>query len=126
MKIINWQSLSLLFRCNKCTQVKFCSETCLDYAWDTYHKHECLSLDLLHSVGIAHLAIRIVLCAGLEGILEAVAKHDELTLNPQNLSIFGKGHSNYNRVYSLLDHLQDMRLEDVFQYSLVSSEIGKK
>ena len=38
-----------------------CSGQCRDEAWDSYHKHECGQLDLLHSVGIGHLAVRTLL-----------------------------------------------------------------
>lgn len=112
----------LIFSCQKCSQVKFCSEVCAKSSWELYHKMECLSLDLLHSVGIAHLAVRVTLTAGLQSILKAAERHEFLK-DPKNFSIFSKGCSNYERVYSLLDHLDDMHLEDVFQYSLVRFKI---
>jgi hypothetical protein len=84
-----------------------------------YHKEECLSLDLLQCVGVAHLAVRLVLSAGIQTTLETLNKHNNLT-DPKNVSLFAKGGSGYERVYSLLDHLNDMHPEDIFQYTLVN------
>ena len=50
-------------------QARYCSDDCRARSWHRYHKHECHNLDLLHSVGIAHLALRTVLVAGRKGIL---------------------------------------------------------
>lgn len=38
--------------CSVCTQPRYCSGICRDAAWESYHKHECGHLDILHSVGI--------------------------------------------------------------------------
>lgn len=75
-------------RCSSCTTVAFCSESCRQSSWDQYHKTECPFMDLFHSVsllllhlvffddilvlccllqvGVAHLALRIILCTPLE------------------------------------------------------------
>ena len=35
----------------------------------TIHQYECTGLDLLHSVGIAHLALRTLLVAGMKRLM---------------------------------------------------------
>ena len=56
--------------CLKCTQPRYCSESCRSLSWSTYHQYECSGLDLLHSVGIAHLGLRVVLVTGLSHLLK--------------------------------------------------------
>ncbi|KAK3103783.1 hypothetical protein FSP39_021868 [Pinctada imbricata] len=70
--ILNQQSTSLITdnRCHRCTRVSYCSDTCRKESWDTYHQTECPYLDILHSVGIAHLSLRVILTAGLQYLLE--------------------------------------------------------
>ncbi len=105
------------FRCQLCSEVIFCDERCADAA-DLYHAHECGRLRLLQSVGIAHLALRTVLIAGVENVLECVRNHCRLS-DITKVEIFKQGMNNYHRVYSLVDHISEMYAEDLFQYSLV-------
>ena len=35
---------------------RYCSSSCQTLAWSQHHQHECGHLDLLHSVGVGHLA----------------------------------------------------------------------
>ncbi|ODM97274.1 SET and MYND domain-containing protein 4 [Orchesella cincta] len=105
--------------CLHCSQVKFCDEICQSSS-EPYHSIECTWLNLMYSVGIAHLAVRIVLTAGVDNILHCVKHHVEIS-NVENLEIFKNGGDNYRRVYSLLDHIDDMYEEDLFQYSLTAS-----
>jgi hypothetical protein len=49
----------------KCTQPRYCSVECAEAA-KPVHLHECGQLDLLHSVGIGHLAVRTILVTGLD------------------------------------------------------------
>ena len=55
--------------CLRCTQPRYCSEACRQASWDVYHRYECTGLDLLHSVGIAHLALRTLLVSRLSGLM---------------------------------------------------------
>ncbi|CAL8095743.1 unnamed protein product [Orchesella dallaii] len=107
------------FPCFRCSQVKFCDEICKG-ASESYHYNECTWLDLMNSVGIGHLAVRIILTAGVENVLHCVQRHSEMA-DVRNLNIFSKGADKYSRVYSLLDHVNDMYEEDLFQYALAAS-----
>ncbi|GIY03494.1 SET and MYND domain-containing protein 4 [Caerostris extrusa] len=61
---------SIIGSCHQCSQVRYCSQQCVDESWEKYHKWECGNLDSLHSVGIAHLSFRVILVTGLSFIQE--------------------------------------------------------
>ena len=42
---------------------------CRQESWKIYHQYECTCLDLLHSVGIAHLSVRTVIVTGVENLI---------------------------------------------------------
>ncbi|CAG7833348.1 unnamed protein product [Allacma fusca] len=106
-------------RCCHCSQAKFCSEGCSLKAWEIYHQYECGNLDLLQSVGIAHLALKVLLTAGKDQVLKVCSTWGEEIIRDKN--IFNKDQPPYTRVYSLLDHIDVMPPEDMFQYSLTAS-----
>ncbi|XP_054713862.1 SET and MYND domain-containing protein 4-like [Uloborus diversus] len=107
--------------CHQCSQVRYCSQQCVDESWEKYHKWECGNLDLLHTVGIAHLSCRVILITGLSYLQE---NRDELTKTSCSLYPFdfpdGRYRSNYYSVYHLLTHTDDMNVEDTFQYALTA------
>ncbi|XP_026678516.1 uncharacterized protein LOC103508296 [Diaphorina citri] len=86
-------SISAPIPCNECILAVYCSESCRREAWLRYHRWECHgALRLLEAVGIAHLALKLIL----------VSSHSD----------------RYKEVYHLETHLQDMRPEDLYQYVL--------
>jgi hypothetical protein len=110
-------------RCKNCTQVNYCNEICSTDSWTESHQFECRRLKFLASTGIAHLALRLVLVAGVAEVLRTVTEFRKRELNLQtDLTVFEKGRSPYLQVYSLLDHRKDMNPDDAFQYALVSYE----
>ncbi|XP_033753100.1 SET and MYND domain-containing protein 4-like [Pecten maximus] len=118
----------LVIPCDRCTQVRYCSQECRNLSWTSYHNVECPYLDLLHSVGIAHLSVRIVLVAGLQFLLGFKEKLQNLSDQERQSGkvrvggvsedgIYGRG---YLTVYDLMPHSQHLVLEDLFQYSLTA------
>lgn len=96
--------------CLKCTQPRYCSDTCRSQSWTSYHQYECSGgLDLLHSVGIAHLSLRIILVTGLDRLLQFRKFKQE---------------SDYKRVYDLVHHVDQLDAEDLFQYTVTSVLLG--
>ncbi len=69
--------------CLECTQTRYCGDECRQRSWDDYHRLECGGLDLLNSVGVAHLALRAVLVGGRETIREIRSVRDHFMLLPQ-------------------------------------------
>ncbi|CAH1785327.1 unnamed protein product [Owenia fusiformis] len=113
--------------CHQCIEVKYCSEVCRAQSWSTYHNIECGYLDLLHSIGVAHLALRTVLVAGLETLLD---HRSSLSTAPIGQSIAGADSSGwygntYTAVYHLMPHEEDMLIEDMFQYTLTAALLLK-
>ncbi|XP_046552424.1 SET and MYND domain-containing protein 4-like isoform X2 [Haliotis rubra] len=91
---------------------------CRDTAWTMYHNIECQYQDLLSSVGIAHLSLRIILTAGLQFLL-AFSDQDRDSVI-RGLTVGPKYQRDYLAVHDLLTHEQDMEAEDLFQYSLTA------
>lgn len=113
----------LLFRCHQCVQALYCSDSCRNQSWNEYHQYECGSFDLLHSIGIAHLGLRVVLVAGLERLTALqkaglLVSEDNIACTPNEK--YGNKDNNYIAVYNLLTHINNMKTGDTFQYALVS------
>ncbi|GFY39882.1 SET and MYND domain-containing protein 4 [Trichonephila inaurata madagascariensis] len=106
--------------CHQCSQVRYCSQKCVDESWEKYHKWECGNLDSLHSVGIAHLSFRVILVTALSFIQE---HREELVKTSNSVYPFdfpdGKYRTNYFSVFHLVAH-EDMPAEDTFQYALTA------
>ena len=109
----------LFYSCWECTLALYCSEACRQESWDQYHQWECHGgLELLHSIGIAHLGLRVVLKAGsLHTLRDFVMKLQESGSQLQDT--YGDKQYNYKAVYQLVSHLEDMKREDLFQYTMV-------
>jgi len=116
-----------------CSKVKYCGETCSLQSWEEYHSVECQNLFLLQSVGLCHLAARIVMTAGLDQVLEAVA--DNLDNHPQLQDSISYFHSKsledgisekriqYLRIYSLAEHSDKMAPIDMFTYAKTAAGV---
>jgi len=110
--------------CIKCTQPRYCSESCRSQSWSTYHQHECSGLDLLHSVGIAHLAMRIVLVTGLPRLLRFRQVSQKSTKTEVESEKQDETPDPYQRVYDLEHHVDDLEPEDLFQYIVTAVLLG--
>lgn len=75
-------------------------------------------MELLNSIGIAHLGFRVVLKAGPLRRLRGI--HTKLRESvSQSQDAYGDKQDNYRYVYQLMPHLEDMQHEDLFQYTMV-------
>ncbi|XP_071104822.1 SET and MYND domain-containing protein 4-like isoform X1 [Haliotis cracherodii] len=104
--------------CMECCVVLYCSVECRDTAWTMYHSTECQYQDLLSSVGIAHLSLRIILTTGLKFLLAFSTPDRDSVI--RGLTGGQKYQGDYHAVYDLLTHEQDIEAEDLFQYSLTA------
>ena len=100
--------------CLKCTQPRYCSDTCRSLSWASYHQHECSGLHLLHSVGVAHLGLRVLLVTGLPRLLKFRS----------SINSNSPASEQYRRVYDLATHIDDLEAEDLFQYAVTSVLLG--
>ncbi|KAL4224683.1 hypothetical protein ACF0H5_015380 [Mactra antiquata] len=115
------------FPCRQCIKVRYCSMECSTESWEKYHYIECKYLTLLHSVGIAHLSLRIVITAGLNYLLDFRKKHENDIQNKQVPGFDENGQycHNYLTVYKLMTHIQNMDTKDLFQYTLTAQLLLK-
>ncbi|XP_055901234.1 SET and MYND domain-containing protein 4-like isoform X2 [Biomphalaria glabrata] len=111
--------------CDQCTYVRFCNEVCKEASWTSYHKTECRYLDLLHSVGIAHLSLRIILCAQLPFLKDFLLNNQKYRLSDdvlaKGLNQNGKYDRSYISVYDLMTHEENTEPLDMLQYTLTAA-----
>lgn len=102
--------------CRSCVDVLFCDEVCEVESCASYHRWECGAIDLMSAVGVAHLGLRVVLLTGLpDKVLDR--SHAASHLINSSKGSFGNLEDPYSTVYSLLPHIEDMSLDDLFQYA---------
>ncbi len=103
--------------CLECTQPRYCSDHCRSESWNLYHRFECGGLDLLHSVGVAHLAARTVLVQGLSSLMSLRPLVDRKTFElPKSCE-----KDLYSRVFNLVEHSKRTSGEDLFQYATTAN-----
>lgn len=84
-------------RCDNCAEGSYCSIECRDQAWNLFHQWECgFGLELAYNIGIAHLGLRVAL-TGISAVKE-----------------------DYSSVKNLLDHVDKLHPDDLYQYTLVN------
>ncbi|ESO97141.1 hypothetical protein LOTGIDRAFT_143433 [Lottia gigantea] len=112
--------------CDQCSGVVFCSEECKAEAMKSFHFAECRVLETIHNIdfGLGHLALRMVLKAGLNHILQNNKKYPE-SFRSDILRIgFNKDgvydSMDYDTVYSLVKHSEKRSLGDLFKRSVVA------
>ena len=87
--------------CDECTSVFYCSNKCKTINKEQ-HGHECkLIKSLLHNLGIAHLAYRILASTDFDTLLEYSKKASSTT---ENISIDYKTSFDYEQIFHLLTH----------------------
>ncbi|CAG2061728.1 unnamed protein product, partial [Timema podura] len=112
--------------CWECSDALYCSEVCRQESWEDYHQWECHGgLQLFHSVGIAHLGLRVVLRAGnLQSVRQKWEKlKDDVNLPGVAGTELRDKDDCYKSVYHLMSHLEDMERDDYLQYALVRGRL---
>lgn len=101
--------------CLYCRDALFCSVSCRQQAWHSYHEAECGILNIISVSGIGkfgYLAVRTVVLAKKGGLLKRL---------PTNESCLAHGQSSeYERIYNLVAHTDDRSAHDVFKRSLMA------
>lgn len=61
--------------CDRCSYAKYCSQECMQQAWDLYHSIECSLGGLLLTLGVfCHIALRSTLLARFEDVGKVIRK----------------------------------------------------
>ncbi|KAK3913191.1 SET and MYND domain-containing protein 4 [Frankliniella fusca] len=105
--------------CSVCVDVLFCSDECEKAACSSYHHWECGGISLMSAVGVAHLGLRIILATGPPS--EILEKADIASQCSQaDRKGIGCFQDSYSAVHSLIPHIEDMALDDIFQYAVTA------
>jgi SET and MYND domain-containing protein 4 len=106
--------------CSKCNQIAFCSLEC-KINCSFHHNYECEILDLLHNLGIAHLAYRVVASTPFD-LLKNEPKSDLTNINYQNENNLSE--IDYEQVFNLVTHEMETHVYDLFKYTMTSILLG--
>ncbi|VTJ55188.1 Hypothetical predicted protein [Marmota monax] len=141
--------------CDGCSYAKYCSQECMQQAWEFYHSVECPLGALLLTLGVfCHVALRLTLLTRFEDVGKVTSKlRDEISNNisspkSKNLvkmlnydqeendevvktpipgcDISGKYENNYNAVFNLLPHTENHSPEHKFLCALSVSALCKE
>uniref|UniRef100_G1Q8V1 Protein-lysine N-methyltransferase SMYD4 n=1 Tax=Myotis lucifugus TaxID=59463 RepID=G1Q8V1_MYOLU len=124
--------------CGGCSYAKYCSQECMQQAWDLYHSAECPLGGLLLTLGVfCHVALRATLLARCEDVGNVTTKSKNLvqtlshdlgresekngeTVEPpvSGCDVNGRYESNYNAVLHLLPHTRNHSPEHKFLCAL--------
>ncbi|KAK8380743.1 hypothetical protein O3P69_007991 [Scylla paramamosain] len=110
------------FPCSGCRDAIFCNEECRR-ASRLWHQYECGILHILSSVGIAHLALRILLITGWKlhcYIREEVVEGKVAGFGEKGVYNGPDLIDRYRAVFHLLPHFNSCLLEDQLQYCLAA------
>ena len=101
--------------CLYCRDALFCSVSCRQQAWHTYHEAECGILNIINISGIGKfgfLAMRTVVLAKKGGLLKMLSTNESCVSNGFS--------SEYERIYNLVAHSDDRSAHDLFRRSLMA------
>ena len=117
--------------CLQCIAVRYCCESCRSNSWNFYHQYECKYLGLINSSGygfVAHLAMRIVLTAGLPQVLKCKRSRKADTIDAQK-TLFtdarGVYMDGFASVYNLLSHSKARSGNDLLQHAILAVFLTK-
>ena len=112
--------------CSKCNTVVYCSKECRQASL-FHHSFECEILpELLHNLGIAHLAYRVVASTPSE-LMASVCRSDTVKdimkdIDYKNENNFKK--TDYEQVYHLVTHESETHVYDLFKYAMTAILLG--
>ncbi len=113
--------------CSKCNTVVYCSEECKQ-ASSFHHLFECEILsDLLHNLGIAHLAYRVVASTPRE-LMVSICHSDNnfkdviKDIDYKNVNNLKK--TDYEQVFHLVTHENETHVYDLFKYAMTAILLG--
>lgn len=113
--------------CVSCSYVVFCNDRCQREAWESYHQYECSILPNVHNteINLGHLALKTVIKAGYQNLLDFKEKSDQDKTEIQ-LNLDGEYNSqDYKTLFDLVNHSEDRQIEDLLKYSLEALYLQK-
>ena len=117
--------------CSQCSSVLFCSRECRDTAWQRYHWAECSFGELLKPTTcakIGHLAVRILMCEGVDSVLSYVKSPLAGNSDPEQHG-FNAGDvynsSSYDCIHHLVTSTKLRDSQDLFEFTVLSCVLVK-
>ncbi|XP_037877624.1 SET and MYND domain-containing protein 4 [Bombyx mori] len=118
--------------CSVCSRSCYCSETCREHGLHTFHRWECpgAQFDLFPTIGIAHLALRVLLVSVSAGFpqlpLGARTPTSASDLfngyaNVDNVQIYTRDTPPFYRMFNLVTNFDKMNSTDYIQYALTAT-----
>ncbi|CAB3226421.1 unnamed protein product [Arctia plantaginis] len=118
--------------CSECSRSGYCSEECRARAADSYHQWECAGAraELFPTIGIAHLALRVLLVGAHEGFPKVPQKGANPTTasalfacysDIDDIEIYKQGTPPFYRMFNLVTNFDKMNNTDYIQYALTAT-----
>ncbi|CAG4977747.1 unnamed protein product [Colias eurytheme] len=118
--------------CSRCSRSVYCSEECRSKAYAIFHRYECVGAqsDLFPTIGIAHLALRVLLISAYNGFpappqrLPSSITASELFKGYGrvcNIQIYKSDQPNFYRMFNLITNFDKMNNTDYIQYALTAT-----
>ena len=114
--------------CDECADVLYCSIDCKKKS-RLYHKFECSKLEILHDLGIGHLAYRIIACTD-SNVLKRYFNSNNSSLqayfedlNRSAIKLYSS--DDYDTVFNLVTNEQFTHADDLYQYTLTAILLGE-
>ncbi|XP_076047087.1 protein-lysine N-methyltransferase SMYD4-like [Oratosquilla oratoria] len=117
-----FKSIESFVPCEACSDIVYCNEKCREEG-RSFHKYECKLIHILSAVGIAHLALRVVLVTGWDILAETINSNFKVKVPGTNRAGVYNGptrRDGYTSVYHLMTHLDKALPEDQLQYSFAA------
>ncbi|XP_065672178.1 SET and MYND domain-containing protein 4 [Hydra vulgaris] len=128
------------YPCRLCTLVNYCSISCEEESWKSFHCFECEYSNILANddIGVAHLAMKIITNVGLKGLLlfqntnSSVVSVEDVSSstvsfegNISSVKVKAQNSVSYNSIYNLKGNSKLREQDDMFKRALLSIYIGK-
>ncbi|KAL4717853.1 hypothetical protein ACJJTC_001002 [Scirpophaga incertulas] len=117
--------------CTSCSRSVYCSTECRSRAAELFHKWECTACqaNIFPTIGIAHLALRVLLISAGKGFPSVPISATETTTasdlfsayeNVDNITIYKKDSPPFYRMFNLITNFEKMNSSDYIQYALTA------
>ncbi|CAK1553964.1 unnamed protein product [Leptosia nina] len=118
--------------CSECSRSVYCSVECRSQAYAMFHKWECAGAqsDLFSTIGIAHLALRVLLISahhGFPSTLKHLQKPQTASdlfksyIQVDKLQIYKCDRPDFYRMFNLVTNFDKMNNSDYIQYAVTAT-----
>lgn len=111
--------------CRYCKHAIFCNEKCFEYAWEMFHRHECLIIPLFNdSLNVSLHMYRIIVRIGVKSVIDlhrqSKCTKAQFTENNDLSNLIIDEYLENENIQKTPDYLQDQEMK-IKQYQLFST-----